>query len=89
MLKRYNIHMTNPKKKPLTDEERQAFIDKLPPDQVNPKAQVTFEDAIARAAQPQRSKPEIPDSGDGYNGKQTRSHKTEDTSDSRSDTSHQ
>jgi hypothetical protein len=81
--------MTNPKKKPLTDEQRQAFIDKLPPDQVNPDAEATFNDAIARAAQPQRSKPEIPDSDDGYNDTQTRSHKTEDTSDSHSDTSHQ
>lgn len=81
--------MTKPKKKPLTDEERQAFIDKLPPDQINSKAQETFEDAIARAAQPQQSKPETPGSGDGYNDKQTRSHKTEGTSDSRSDTSHQ
>ena len=81
--------MTNPKKKLLTDEERQAFIDKLPLEQINPKAQETFEDAIARAAQPQRSKPETPDSGGGYNDTQTRSRKTEDTSDSHSDTSHQ
>lgn len=89
MLTRYTIPMTNSKKNRLTDEERQAFIDKLPPDQVNPKAKETFEDAIGRAAQLQRSKPETPDSDDDYSDRQTRSHKTEDTSDSHSDTSHQ
>ena len=67
-----------PKKKPLTDEERQAFIDKLPEDQVNPKANKVFEDAIARAAQPKRSKPGKQADSDSYNDKQTRSHKTED-----------
>lgn len=72
--------MSNPKKKPLTDEERQAFVDNLPSDQVNPNAKETFEDTIARAAQPQRSKPETPDSDDGYSDRQTHSHKTEDTS---------
>jgi hypothetical protein len=46
-----------PKKKSLTDDERQAFIDKLPKDQVNLKAEEVFEDAIERAAQPKRSKP--------------------------------
>ncbi len=66
------------KKKPLTDEERQAFIDKLPADQVNPKAEEVFEDAIARAAQPKRSKPEKQVDSDSYNDKQTQSHKTED-----------
>ncbi len=73
--------MSNNKKKPLTDEERQAFIDKLPEDQVNSKAKETFENAIARAAQPKRSKPEKPVADDSYNDKQTHSHKTEDTSD--------
>jgi len=73
--------MTKPKKKPLTDKERQAFVDNLPADQVNPKAKETFEDAIARAAQPQRSKPETPDSADDYNDRQIHSHKTEDISD--------
>jgi hypothetical protein len=73
--------MTNSKKKPLTDEERQAFMDKLPPDQINPNAKETFDDAIARAVQPQRPKPETPDSDDGYTDTQTRSRKTEDTSD--------
>lgn len=80
--------MTQSKKKPLTDEERQAFIDNLPPDQVNPNAQETFEETIERAAQTQQSKPGIPDSDDGYNDTQIRSHTAVDTSDSRSDTSH-
>lgn len=66
------------KKKPLTDDERQAFIDKLPEDQVNPKAEEDFEVAIARAAQPKRSKPEKQVDPDSYSDKQTRSHKTED-----------
>ena len=79
----------NMTKKPLTDDERQAFIDKLPEDQVNPKAQEAFDSAIARAAQPQQSAPETPDSDDGYSDTQTRSRKTEDTSGSHSDTSHQ
>ncbi len=81
--------MTQSNKKPLTDEERQAFIDKLSVEQVNPNAQETFEETISRAAQPQQSKPETPDSDDGYTDTQTRSHKAEDTSDSRSDTSRQ
>lgn len=86
---RYNNPMTQSKKKPLTDEERQAFIDNLAPGQVNPNAQETFEEVISRVAQPQQSKPETPDSDDDYTDRQTHSHKAEDTSDSRSDTSHQ
>lgn len=70
-----------PKKKPLTDDERQAFIDKLPKDEVNPKAKEVFEDAIALASQPKRSKQEKPAGNDSYNDKQTRLRKTEDTSD--------
>lgn len=66
------------KKKPLTDDERQAFIDKLPADKVNPDAEEVFKDAIARAAQPKRSKPEKPADSDSYNDKQTSSRKTED-----------
>lgn len=81
--------MTQSKKKPLTDEERQAFINKLPPEQVNPNAQETFDSAISHAAQPQQSEPETPDSDDDYTDTQTHSHRAEDTSDSRSDTSHQ
>ncbi len=88
-LTRYNNSMTQSNKKPLTDEERQAFIDKLPPDQVNPNAQETFDKAISRAAQPKRSKPETPEPDDGYTDRQTHLHKVEDTSDSRSDMSRQ
>ncbi len=66
------------KKKPLTDEERQAFIDKLPADQVNPKAEQDFEDAIARAAQPKRSKQGKQVASDSYSDKRTHSRKTED-----------
>lgn len=79
--------MTQSKKQPLTDEERQAFIDNLPFEQVNPEAEETFDAAISRAAQPPQSKPETPDSDDDYTDIQTRSRTTEDTSDSRSDTS--
>jgi hypothetical protein len=88
-MKRYNILMTNPKKKPLTDDERQAFVDNLPPDQVNADVKEVFDDAIARASQPQRSKLGTPDSDDGYSDTQTHSRSSEDTSGSRNDTSHQ
>ena len=67
-------------KKPLNDDERQAYIDSLPEDQVNPKAKETFEEAIARAAKQKQSKPERSDSDDGYTDRQTHSHKTEDIS---------
>ena len=79
--------MTQSNEKPLSDEQRQAFIDNLPSEQVNPNAQEIFEETIERAAQPQQSRPETPDSDDGYTDRQTRSHMIEDTSDSRSDTS--
>lgn len=85
----YNNPMTQSKKKPLTDEERQAFIDNLPPERINPNAQETFEEVISRAAQPQQSEPETPDSDDDYTDTQTHSRTTEDISDSRSDTSRQ
>ena len=78
-----------PDKKPLNDEDRQAFIDNLPADQVNPAAQQVFDDATARAAQPLQSAPEKPEQSDGYSGTQTHSDTTEDTSDLHSDTSHQ
>ena len=68
-------------KKPLTDEERQAFLDNLPEEQRNPQAKETFNEAVARAAQPKQSEPETPEPGDGYSDKQTHSRKTEDTSD--------
>ena len=72
--------MPKSSKKPLTDEERQAFVDNLPDEAVNPDAQATFDDAIARAAQPKRSEPETPEPSDGYSDTQTHSRKTEDTS---------
>jgi hypothetical protein len=68
-------------RKPLNDDERQAYIDSLPKDQINPKAKQTFDEAIERAAQPKRSKPEKQVGDGSYNDKQTHSHKTEDTSD--------
>ena len=81
--------MTQSNKKPLTDEERQAFIDNLPPEQINPNAQETFEVTISRAAQPPQSKPETPEPDGDYTDTRTHSHKAEDTSAKRSDTSHQ
>lgn len=71
-------HMS--KKKLLTDDDRQAFIDKLPENQLNPKAEEVFEDAISRASQPKRSKPEKPVGSDNYTDIQTHSRKIEDTS---------
>jgi len=67
-------------KKPLTDEERQAFMDNLPDEQKNDNAEQIFDDAIERAAQPTQSGPETPDSSDGYTDTQTHSDKAEDTS---------
>jgi hypothetical protein len=78
-----------PDKKPLTDDERQAFIDNLPADQANPDAVQVFDNAIERAAQPLQSKPETPEQSDDYNDTQTPSDTTANTSDSHSDTSHQ
>ena len=76
---RYTSFM--PDKKPLTDEERQAYLDNLPPEQINPDAQTKFNDAIERAAKPKQSKPETPDTDDGYSDTQTHSDTAEDTSD--------
>jgi hypothetical protein len=67
-------------KKPLSDDQRQVFLDKLPDDQVNPKALETFDESIARAAKPKQSKPETPVASDSYSDTQTHLHKTEDTS---------
>ena len=70
------------KRKPLTDEERQAFIDSLPDDQVNENAEQIFTDAIERAAQQKQSEQEkSTEADDDCNDKQTRSNKAEDTSD--------
>ena len=68
-------------KKPLTDEERQAFIDNLPDEQKNDSAEQIFDKAIERAAQPKQSdQGKLPDSSDGYTDTQTHSDTTEDTS---------
>ncbi len=75
--------------RPFNYDQRQTFIDNLPPDQVNPIAAQTFDKAIARAVQPMQSKPETPEQSDGYSDTQTHSDITVNTSDSRSDTSHQ
>ncbi len=78
-----------PDKKPMSDEERQAFLDNLPDDQKRDDAEQVFDNAIARAAQPPRSVSETPDSADDYSDTQTHSNTAVDTSHSRSDTSHQ
>lgn len=68
-------------KKPLTDEERQAFIDNLPADQENENAEEIFNDAIARATQPKQSAQEkSTEVDDDYIDTQTHSDTTEDTS---------
>jgi hypothetical protein len=68
-------------KDPLTDEERQAFIDKLPDDQKNDNAEQVFNKVIERSARPKQSSQEkSPDSSDGYSDTQTHSDTTEDTS---------
>ncbi len=84
---RYTRNMTD--KKPMSDEERQEFLDNLPEDEKRDNAEQVFDDAIARAVQPPRSVSETPDSADGYNDRQTRSDTTVDTSRSHNDTSHQ
>ena len=76
---RYTRRMS---KKPLTDEERQAFIDSLPDDEINDNAEQVFGDAIERAVQPTQSEQEkSTEADDDCNDKQTRSNKAEDTSD--------
>ena len=81
--------MTMPKKKALTDEERQAFIDNLPPDQRNPDPKAKLDELIEHASTtpiPKGSGQSVADVS--YNGKQTRSHTAEDTSGSHSDKFH-
>ena len=74
-------YTNNMPKKPLTDEERQAFIDSLPNNEVNENAEQTFKDAIARAAQPKQSAPEkSTEADDDCNDTQTRSDKVDDIS---------
>ena len=68
-------------KKPLTDEERQAFVDNLPDDQVNENAEQIFTDATRRAVQPKQSEQEKSTAADDdCNDTQTHSDKAEDTS---------
>lgn len=69
-------------KQPLTDEERQAYLDSLPDDQKNASAEQTFDDAIERAGLPKRSAPEkSTEADDDYSDTQTHSDTAEDTSD--------
>ncbi len=70
--------MTN---QPLSDDERQEFVDKLPSDKVNPEAEKTFNKAIELSAKPEQSAQGKQVPYDDYNGKQTHSDNTEDTSD--------
>ena len=78
---------------PKSDKEIRKSINKyeesLPDSQRNPNAKKDIEQLIERAAQPLSSKPGKPRRPGSYTGRQTRSHKAEDTSDSHSDTSHQ
>ena len=68
-------------KKPLTDEERQAFIDNLPDDQVNENAEQIFADATRRVALPKQSEQEkSTEADDNCTDTQTHSDKAEDTS---------
>lgn len=77
-LLRYTSTMS---KDPLTDEERQKFLDGLPDDQKNENAEQVFDKAIERAAQPKQSSQEKSlNSSDDYSDTQTHSSKAEDTS---------
>ena len=68
-------------KKPLTDEERQAFVDNLPDDQVNENAEQIFADATRRVALPKQSEQEkSTEADDNCSDTQTHSDKAEDTS---------
>lgn len=75
---RYTTNMT---RKPLTDEERQAYLDSLPDDQKNENAEQIFDEATRRAAQQKQSalgKSKATD--DDYSDTQTHSDTAEDTS---------
>ena len=78
---------------PKSDEEIRKSIKQyersLPDSELNPNAKEDIEGLIARAAQPLSSKPGKPRHSGSYTGKRTRSHIAEDTSEKRSDTSHQ
>ena len=75
-------------KQPLTEEERQDFIDNLQSlDQVNSNAVQTFDKAITRTALPKQSKPKtLEQQSDGYSDTRTHSDTGADTSATRSDT---
>lgn len=76
-----------------SDEEIRKSVEEfeknLPDDRRNPNAKEIFDELISRAAKPVQPKPEKPAQPEGYTEKQTRSRSSEDTSDWRSDTSHQ
>lgn len=75
---RYTTNMT---RKPLTDKERQAYLDSLPDDQKNENAEQLFDEATRRAAKPKRSELEkSTEAGDSYSDTQTHLSTTEDTS---------
>ncbi len=75
------------------DEEIRKSIKKyeesLPDSERNPNVEENTKRLMERASRPLPSKPEKPRPADGYTEKQTRSHSTEDTSDSHNGTSHQ
>lgn len=65
------------------------FEESLPESERNPNVQEDTECLIERAAQPVPKDEDTLRPDERYTEKQTHSHKAEDTSDSRSDTSHQ
>jgi hypothetical protein len=69
-------------KQPMSDEERQAYLDSLPDDHKNTDAKDIFDEAIERAAKPKQSAPErSTEADDGYSDTQIHSDTAEDTSD--------
>ncbi len=76
-----------------SDEEIRKSINKydesLPESERNPNVKKDVERLIERAAQPLSAKPGKPRRPGGYNDRQTHPRKTVDTSEKRSDTSHQ
>lgn len=80
-VKRVALYTGDMSKKPLTDDERQTFIDSLSDDQKNENTEQIFDDAIERASRPKQSAEETPEPDDDYTDIQTRSDTTEDTAD--------
>ncbi len=72
--------MTRSNKKPLTDKQRQAFIDSLPPEQRNPDPKAAFDELIERASTTPIPK-DLTQSADdaSYSDTQTHLRKTEGT----------